>query len=674
MDMSSLTSHVLVILAEVLIITVLFILLSSMLRRILNVVFAAPWLNPHEALAERIHRNLRIVLLVLGFLLCLGIAGGNAYLLDQGRYPLEFLKAQARKVTLEDWLLLSQAALKLFGLWLATFLLVRGLRRLFDFLNGRAKAYEGIKANDESIDEFFTSLKRVFARAAWLFFLAFAGMLLSFPEAFHQTLVVTIRIYIIIAVGWLTFRAIGAIVATLDALAEKYASTKDLLGYYDQLRGLVPLLRRVIEASIYIVVATLVAHQIEAMMGLAIWGVRLLKIVGFFFVSRVAIELARFVIEELLITRPTLSDEVKKRRQTFVPLAQSAFRYGAYFVFLIVSLAELGIDPGPILAGAGILGLAVGFGAQKLVADLVSGFFILFEGHYSVGDFIKVKGIEGQVVAIDLRTTHIVDTVRNYVIVRNSEIDMTETCSKSGTARGKLLPNVGAVREGERLLYRDIPWRVVEAGFFTELENPALRGGKIRVPLKDLAGLRSRLPAEDEPWFPSEIGHWVILQDGTYGQVVEQTPEVVTVSTTRGIHRSYPTADYLAQHPKNLSVNFFAVPRVVSLHYRYRDIVNTEIVTKLKASIEKGFQETWYGEHLDRVIVELKEMNASSLDVVTIGRFKGPAASEWTEIGWKIQQLALECCNENGWEIPFPQLTVHQAEGPETRGAMASAQ
>ncbi len=51
-------------------------------------------------------------------------------------------------------------------------------------------------------------------------------------------------------------------------------------------------------------------------------------------------------------------------------------------------------------------------------------------------------------------------------------------------------------------------------------------------------------------------------------------------------------------------------------------------------------------------------MGASSLDVITIGKFRGGAASEYTEIRWKLQQLALEVCNENGWEIPFPQLTV----------------
>ncbi len=226
--------------------------------------------------------------------------------------------------------------------------------------------------------------------------------------------------------------------------------------------------------------------------------------------------------------------------------------------------------------------------------------------------------------------------------------------------QAKLLLNVGAVREGERIVYKGIPWQVASLSMFSELENPALRGGTYRLPLKDLVGLRSRQAEEDEPWFPSRISDWVILGDGTYGEIVEQTPETVVVATVRGSYKHYPTVDYLQQHPKNLSSNFFAVPHTVSLDYRYRDIVNTEIVDKMKKTIEEGFRREFYGEFLDRVIVELKQMGASSLDVITIARFRGGAASEYTEIGWKIQQLALDACNENGWEIPFPQLTIHQ--------------
>lgn len=224
----------------------------------------------------------------------------------------------------------------------------------------------------------------------------------------------------------------------------------------------------------------------------------------------------------------------------------------------------------------------------------------------------------------------------------------------------KLLLNVGAAREGERLVYDGIPWRIASLNFFSELHNPALRGGTLRVPLKDLVGRCSRPASDDELWFPSRIGEWVILDDGVYGKLIEQTPETVVVSTVRESEKHYPTLDYLSLHPKNLSANFFSVNHIVGLDYRYRDIINSEVVAKIKQRLEDGFREQAYGEFLDMVVVEFKEMSASSLDVITVAKFKGGAASEYTEIGWKLQQLALEVCNENQWEIPYQQLVVHQ--------------
>ena len=227
----------------------------------------------------------------------------------------------------------------------------------------------------------------------------------------------------------------------------------------------------------------------------------------------------------------------------------------------------------------------------------------------------------------------------------------------------KLLLNLGAVREGERLIYQGIPWKVANLGFFSELENPLLRGGILRLPLKDLVGLRSRAAADDEPWFPSKMGDWVIASDDTYGEVVEQTPEVVILSTVRGSYKHYRTVDYLAHRPKNLSSNFFSVNHTVSLDYRYRDILNSEIAPILKQGIREGIEKEFYGEHLVQVIAELEAMGSSSLDLITIAKFKGEAASEYFEIGWKLQQIALDICNENGWDIPFPQLVVHRPEG-----------
>lgn len=226
----------------------------------------------------------------------------------------------------------------------------------------------------------------------------------------------------------------------------------------------------------------------------------------------------------------------------------------------------------------------------------------------------------------------------------------------------RLLLNLGAVREEERLIYQGIPWKVATLGFFSELKNPLLRGGVLRLPLKDLVGLRSRAPADDEPWFPSKMGDWVIASDDTYGEVVEQTPEVVVLSTVRGSYKHYGTVDYLAHRPKNLSTNFFSVNHTVGLDYRYRSVINSEIAPILKQGIREGFEKEPYGEHLVQVIAELQEMGASSLDLITIVKFRGGAASEYFEIGWRLQQIALDICNEHGWDIPFPQLVVHRPE------------
>src|SRR6266852_6860846 len=76
--------------------------------------------------------------------------------------------------------------------------------------------------------------------------------------------------------------------------------------------------------------------------------------------------------------------------RTLVPLVHSVCQYVLYFGSAIVMLGTLGIQTAPILAGAGIVGLAVGLGAQGLVTDLVSGFFILFENQYLVGDYVQI--------------------------------------------------------------------------------------------------------------------------------------------------------------------------------------------------------------------------------------------------------------------------------------------
>lgn len=137
--------------------------------------------------------------------------------------------------------------------------------------------------------------------------------------------------------------------------------------------------------------------------------------------ARVIKELVTFVMEEAVFRRPDLAAEQKQRRAAMVPLFASIIAYGIYFVAGVMILNVFGLDPTPILAGAGIVGLAVGLGSQNLINDMVSGFFILFEEHYLVGDFIKICDAEGRVESVDLRTTRLRDNAGRHHIIRNGQ-------------------------------------------------------------------------------------------------------------------------------------------------------------------------------------------------------------------------------------------------------------
>lgn len=103
-----------------------------------------------------------------------------------------------------------------------------------------------------------------------------------------------------------------------------------------------------------------------------------------------------------------------------------------YMIILLMILDLFMIDITPILAGAGIIGLAVGFGAQTLVKDLVSGLFILLENRYSIGDLVKLGDFEGEVVKITMRSTVLKNTEGKVFYIANGHISKVENHSQKG--------------------------------------------------------------------------------------------------------------------------------------------------------------------------------------------------------------------------------------------------
>jgi hypothetical protein len=96
--------------------------------------------------------------------------------------------------------------------------------------------------------------------------------------------------------------------------------------------------------------------------------------------------------------------------------------------------------------------------------------------------------------------------------------------------------------------------------------------------------------------------------------------------------------------------------------YSLQDKVTDEIPVILKAYLEKRLEEEGYSKQCLNLLVEFMQANSSSLDLLVIADFTGDVADICKRIERAIQKWCVECCTQNNWEIPFPQLTVHKAE------------
>lgn len=218
--------------------------------------------------------------------------------------------------------------------------------------------------------------------------------------------------------------------------------------------------------------------------------------------------------------------------------------------------------------------------------------------------------------------------------------------------------NVGSVREGERILIDGLPWEVKNINLFTTLHNPRANLTK-RVKLRELTGMNSRPCHRSEPWFPCEKGDWVILSDGVRGKVIGISLELIELIQRGGARCTYTLGDFLAASPQNLSLNF-RLKEVLGISYSYQKIATTEALVMLKAKIEERLAGDGYDKVLLNLNVEFEKANDSSLDIVVIADFKGEAADIYNRLRRALQRYCVDAATEYGWEIPFPQVTLHK--------------
>jgi len=224
--------------------------------------------------------------------------------------------------------------------------------------------------------------------------------------------------------------------------------------------------------------------------------------------------------------------------------------------------------------------------------------------------------------------------------------------------QARLFLNVGAVREEERIMYEGLPWKVKSINVFTMLENPTTKV-KLRIPIEKLVDLTSRPFHPKEPWFPCKINDWMMLSDGYYGKVIGISLELIKLEAKGGGHKTYLVTDFLALTPLNLSVDFRLVEKF-GISYKHQKESTTIIVEQLEAFILTKIEEENHSDGFKGLLVQFGSAEDSALSLTIVADLTGEMAILYYPLKRSLHRWCVDACNEYGWEIPFPQLTIHQ--------------
>lgn len=225
-------------------------------------------------------------------------------------------------------------------------------------------------------------------------------------------------------------------------------------------------------------------------------------------------------------------------------------------------------------------------------------------------------------------------------------------------SEAKLLLNLGSIREDERVVYNGLPFKVASLNMYSILKNPELTG-VVRLPLESMMGMISR-PSAKEVWFPASKGDYILLSDGKLLEVIGLTTELIQLQNLVGTKTSIPAADFYNMTFDNLSRgDKFSIVGTFGVGYTHQSISNDNIPTTLQKAVADALANTDIAEHVESVAVELKEAGASSLDYWVCVTMSTAAVRSYFKINRIVQQTCVAVCTRENWDIPFPQLTIH---------------
>jgi hypothetical protein len=227
----------------------------------------------------------------------------------------------------------------------------------------------------------------------------------------------------------------------------------------------------------------------------------------------------------------------------------------------------------------------------------------------------------------------------------------------------KLILNIGMVKEGERIVFDGVPWQVESLGFKSRLRNRRLGDAVQILPVRELVGHHSRPWCEGETEFPCEAGDWVQLSDGRVGRVAIQNPGQVVLEELGGAPVTFPTPDFLELAPRNLSAASFRVETRFGVDYRHQGESTGPIPADMERAVREGVSALVGADAVRSARVRFAAAGPSSLDYEVEVDLDGSVAPEHETVRYALQRILVDRCNENGWVIPFQQLTIHRA-GP----------
>ncbi|NGQ96088.1 mechanosensitive ion channel family protein [Brevibacillus sp. SYP-B805] len=163
-------------------------------------------------------------------------------------------------------------------------------------------------------------------------------------------------------------------------------------------------------------------------------GLALVKIIAIIIAAKVVVSLTHAFVNRIFQNREGSRIQFERRRvDTLRVLINNVTTYIIYFLAILMVLKQLGFDLQPVLVSAGVVGLAVGFGAQSLVRDVITGFFIIFEDQFAVGDVVTINNFNGTVQEIGLRVTRIRSWTGEVHIIPNGSIKQVTNFSVQNT-------------------------------------------------------------------------------------------------------------------------------------------------------------------------------------------------------------------------------------------------